>query len=467
MLKATITRVNKWAATVAPQKFFLAVGAPVALVLCFLTPPFMVPDEPAHFFRAYQIAQGGFLPERITQGVGGILPRSLNDTSTVLVGDLPGQFNNKMDVSVAFDELNRPLRPQETMHLHFENTALYSPLVYAPSAVGIAIGKLFEPSPLLLFYLGRLFTVAAWIGLAYLAIRLVPVAKWAFTVIALAPMALFQSASVSADALTLAAGFVVVAWFLRLMHADSTMSKRDMAVTIGLVALLGFIKQPYALLGGLFLLVPAARFTAKKIRWQFVAAVGAVLGATTLLWASISRSFFTQSPFMVDRVLQPNEQIAHILGHPLAFAKAVIFTHFTGMSDSAIQQMLGVFGWLDTALPLWAMLLYLAVLVSAVGLAHSERIRLPVFHRLVFLGIAAAVVLAIDVLLYLYWNPLGSTIIGGIQGRYYLPLLPLLAYACVGLYGVTFKHVKPQLIIMPGVVVVLLAMLALLVQRFY
>lgn len=466
MLKANITKVSKWLAKLSPERFFLLVAGPLALALVVITPPFMVPDEPAHFFRAYQIAEGGFLPQRINEGVGGYLPKSLNDTSNAVIGDLPGRTNIKSDVNATRGELNRPLRPQERMEIHFENTALYSPLMYTPSALGIAVAKIFEPSPLVLFYIGRLFTALAWVGLAYLAIRLIPVAKWAFTVIAMAPMAIFQAASVSADALTLAISFVTIAWFMRLLQQPTPLALRDMSVTVGLLLTLGFVKQPYALIGGLFLLLPAKQFINKKMRWQFLAAAGGALFAATLLWASTSRSFFAQSPFMIDRVLQPTEQLMHILLEPLSFIKAILFTHFTGLGDGAIWQMIGVVGWLDTALPLWSVLLYLALLVIAAGQVYKERVA-PGFYRLAFLGVAAMVVLAIDVLLYLYWNPFKSTIIGGIQGRYYLPILPLIVLACTGLYRVTFKKLKPELIIMGGLTITSLVLLAALLQRFY
>jgi Predicted membrane protein (DUF2142) len=41
-----------------PDRLVLALGLAGGLLLVFVTPPFQVPDEPAHFFRAYQVATG-------------------------------------------------------------------------------------------------------------------------------------------------------------------------------------------------------------------------------------------------------------------------------------------------------------------------------------------------------------------------------------------------------------------------
>ena len=43
-----------------------------------LIPPFQSPDEPNHFFRAWQISEGHFFPEKTAdRRLGGVLPESV------------------------------------------------------------------------------------------------------------------------------------------------------------------------------------------------------------------------------------------------------------------------------------------------------------------------------------------------------------------------------------------------------
>ncbi len=466
MPKVNITKLSKWAAGLDPARFFLAVALPLGILLCVLTPPFMVADEQAHFFRAYQISEGGFMPQRIDNGVGGHLPKSLVDSSIVLIGKLPGEPGEKASKTLIAAEFSRPHNAADRTDIHFENTALYSPLAYAPTSLGIGIARVFDASPVAMLYVGRLFTVLAWIGLTFLAIRLIPIVRWAFMVIAVAPMALFQAASVSADGLTVGLCFLTVAWFVRLCMQQRAVTKKQWAVTLGVVLAIGCMKQPYALLGLLYLALPAKQFAGQVVRLQWLVSVVAALVATAGSWYLVSKSFFMQSPFLLDRVLQPDQQLGFMLEHPLRFIKAVVLTHVTSSGDGNINELVGVFGWLDAPLPLWAVLIYLAVVVIAVGLANKERLLLR-FQRWVLVGLAAAAFLAIDVLLYLYWNALGSGLIMGIQGRYYLMLMPLLIVAIAGVYTVSFKKISSQFVIICGLATVWLVMVLTIVNRFY
>ena len=92
----------------------------------------------------------------------------------------------------------------------FSNTAIHPPLAYLPQALGIFLAGHFTSSILVLFYVGRTFNFLAATALIFCAIRSAPVGKWIFTVLALTPMVLFLTSSLSSDALTNAFSFLVV-----------------------------------------------------------------------------------------------------------------------------------------------------------------------------------------------------------------------------------------------------------------
>jgi uncharacterized membrane protein len=208
------------------------------------------------------------------QGVGGFLPWNLLVSAIALVGNLPGNTERKVDTSLLREQFSQPVDHEERGNIHFENTALYSPLVYIPAAIGIWIADhIFSAAPVVLLYAGRVCTLAAWIGLVYMAVRLLPVGKWLLAVLGLAPMALFQGASVSADALSAGLAFLSVAWFVRLVLQQQTVTHKQWIATGLLVLALGFIKQPYALFGVLFLTLPSTAFASLKHRLQFVLSV--------------------------------------------------------------------------------------------------------------------------------------------------------------------------------------------------
>jgi len=60
-----------------PEAAFLIIGALAGVLFILVTPPFGGADEPAHWYRAYQVSEGTFRAERDGDRVGGLLPTSL------------------------------------------------------------------------------------------------------------------------------------------------------------------------------------------------------------------------------------------------------------------------------------------------------------------------------------------------------------------------------------------------------
>ena len=64
MIMARTLQMNKKADWIRPEIIFLVTAVLVGMACLILTPPFQVADEPSHFFRIVQIAQGGIIGER-------------------------------------------------------------------------------------------------------------------------------------------------------------------------------------------------------------------------------------------------------------------------------------------------------------------------------------------------------------------------------------------------------------------
>jgi hypothetical protein len=94
-------------------RLFLLIGGFFGLVMLVLTPPFQVPDEHDHFFRAVMIASGQFVarsypfpeelkkkvPQKYLQGKGGVVPVSIPYTTRKVNHRLPFHAENKQKLS--------------------------------------------------------------------------------------------------------------------------------------------------------------------------------------------------------------------------------------------------------------------------------------------------------------------------------------------------------------------------------
>jgi uncharacterized membrane protein len=113
---------------------------------------------------------------------------------------------------------------------------------------------------------------------------------------------------------------------------------------------------------------------------------------------------------------------------------------------------------------------YYSYLFALLGLAIFEGIpghRLNALRRALMLAVAAGIVFVLHVLLYITWTPPESRVIMGIQGRYFIPVAPLLFVMVSGLvYNLKIRrlaHVAAA-IYLP---VVLALVLRAVVIRYY
>jgi uncharacterized membrane protein len=320
---------------------------------------------------------------------------------------------------------NIPLRPQETQFTFFGNTALYSAVPYLPQAFGIALSNLLNLPPLYAMYAGRLCNLLAWLGLVYLAIRIAPAFKWVLALLALTPMSIHLAGSLSADPVTYGLAYLLLATVLHhaLRAEPTTMpTGRSIAYVATLAVLVTLCKSAYVVLAALVAMIPPSRFGSS---WRYLGSVAAVLAVAAVVlawWTAMVNHLFI--PRYSPEPAPPVSQLAYIMGHPLIFLNAIADTLLLNYQDYW-RMFIGRLGWLDTPLPHWLTASYSIVLVGAALLDHRPGLELVVWQKAGLAVVASSTVLLMYTALYLQWNTVGSPIIEGVQGRYLIPVAPL------------------------------------------
>ncbi len=388
---------------------------------CFLTPPFQVPDEAAHFYRAFEVSEGRLVPTERDGESGDFLPRSLPALAARLQRDLP--FHAERKVSPAWIRSAREdrLEPERRRFVGFLTSA-YSFVPYLPSAAGIGLARLFSDSVLVLFYAGRLSNVVVSALLFFGAIRRTPLSRPVFFLLSLAPMAVFEMASLSADAFTNGFSFFFIAVVLGSAFGEARRpGAADRAKLLTLSAAAGLTKSGW-LLPALFFLVPAARFGSARRRGGFVGLMLGASAATMLAWSAAIWKIYPR--FHPGGTLDPGRQLSGVLAHPLIFA-GVTLSYYVRQAPVLANQYIGKLGWVDTRLPpvfVVAFFLLLLLVAATCGCRDPEMKR---GQRLTLLLVLCACVAWITALLYVLFTPVGAAFIESTQGRYFIPLGPL------------------------------------------
>ena len=393
----------------------MAIAAGTCLALW--TPPHDAPDEPRHLQRVWLLSQGSLGLPGPGPGEGGAVPESLYALHPRYER---GTVSCRHDPQEILTALRTPLAPERRRD-HIRTPILYGPAGYLFPALVVAPARGLGASAGGLFYLARLANLAAWVALCSVAIAIAPARRWALVAVSLLPMSLFEASTISADAATNGLALVLLAWTVRLSSSGAgPVAERERYGYVALVALLGLAKPGYSLLALLALGVPAARLGGARRRWGFVSLALLAGVVVPLGWGWASQ---LAGPFPFPRA-DPPGQLEGIFREPGRFVSAVGLTLVDRAADFA-RSAVGVMGRLDVRLPPFAYAAYGVLLVVASVAEDREAPRLPASTRAVLAGVGLLGVLAIPALLYVSATPLGAGRVIGIQGRYFLPFLPL------------------------------------------
>ena len=104
---------------------------------------------------------------------------------------------------------------QAAIFAPFAGTEGYHPVAYIPYIAAAAIGRLLGLDFPDLLLLMRLFGLAAFTAAAAYAVAVTPVLKWAFVLIAMLPVSLYNRSVLSADGAALCSAMVITALCLK------------------------------------------------------------------------------------------------------------------------------------------------------------------------------------------------------------------------------------------------------------
>jgi uncharacterized membrane protein len=401
-----------------PERLFLIFAFIFGTSLVILIPPFQSPDEFNHFFRAWQVSEGNFSPEKTNnQRLGGNLPISLDSLKNNFLL-LKNNYAATTSKSKILTAAQIPLKSTERKFIDFPNTAIYAPTAYVPQSIGIWIGRFCECSPLLIFYLSRWMNLLFSIAIIYQAIKIMPFHQWTLVFCALLPSSLVIAASLNADVVSNALCFWLIAHFLGDNKNTVLGFLTTMLITVNKLVFAPFI-----------LLQKAKMWTTRNYQHYFYALLTFSV-VLILFWSNNSKTMFI--PFdnynpayrellTLNEGVNPAQQIDFIGNHPLEFSK-IVLKSFAQSLPSTATHLVGKFGWEKNYLPTWDILL---LWMGLVVLAFSQKNPLNPQNKRWILGCILSCLFLFSITMYALWCPVGSPILLNLQGRYFLPLLPL------------------------------------------
>ncbi len=400
---------------------FLVFALVSAVFVALVTPPFMGPDEPNHTYRAYLLTLGRPVAGRVVvpDGVRGGGPADRGALAAAAVFE-PLKFKPAAKATPAhYAQARRFAWTGSKAPANFQNTAIYGPALYAPQALGLALGRALGLPVIDSLVLARLACAAACALIGFLALRIAGRARIALFAILLLPMSTFLYGTLTQDGLVIVLTALGCAVISRAVAANRSLDARELWAASACFALVAMGKPPCALFGFALL---AVRYDGPGPRWA--------AAWFPLITASLWGAWMSWSVWVTDGA--EARQAVWLLQHPFAIAP-IAWRTLAAHGRELAEQFVGVLGWLDTPLPRAFYLLAVLMLATAAALSFGPR------RPRAWRGLApAAVLVALAAAgatffgLYLQWTPLAGTTVEGVQGRYLIPVALVAALALEG-----------------------------------
>src|SRR6266496_4105802 len=416
-----------------PAFVFILLSFVFGSAISVVVPPLRGPDEIAHFLRIYSYASGGLLLVTEVDGRKGIFIERELSAKLSFFKNAGERFGQNREQGLRYGEIMKeyPHRSgtldgdeQATKFMPFAGTEGYNPVAYAPYVLAAAIGNLlgldFPNMLLLMRFLGQI----AFTAVAAYAIRLTPTLKWAFVLIAMLPVAVYNRSVLSADGAALTYGLVITALCFSAVQRYGRVWERSLWMTLCALS-----KQPQIVFVVLELV--EWRMTGLRRRWSSLALIVVPSFILSPLWvlavsANIAVWRLAEAETYPREYSDPLWKLAYMWEHPLHFPLAA-WTALTVWGGPLWPELIGILGWQDVLLPGWAYCVLTVLLLVAplqkLNLDGTERARVAVITGLGVLAYIATVYL----IFFLTYTPITIDHVRGVQGRYFVIAMPMAA----------------------------------------
>lgn len=396
------------------ENMFLLIALVTYVFFFVAMPTFKNHDEYYHWLRAYEISQGNLVTPIENKVQGSKMPDGISEIATSNWIDI--RYSTMKETSSI--RLNR----ENPGVLNSETAAVYSCVQYFPQSAGIFVGRLFTDRALYLTYFGRFFNMIISIVILYIAIKITPFGKRILLVAAMLPIAIEGFTSLSPDALTISISFLFIAYILKISFSNDIekITTKHKVIILAMSVVIALCKIVYIPLVGLTLLIPKEKFNNKR-KMITIIVIGIIAVAVNLCWL-----YFSSRYLATFREGDSKIQVMLALKNPIQYVQNMMHTVNIN-SNSYLMSLYGSeLGWGELVkvhyiVPFTMILLHIVAVITDDDIKGKFK-----KSQLFWLGsIFLTIVVLIFTSLYVQWTMIGKESIAGVQGRYFLPILPL------------------------------------------
>lgn len=415
------------------KKIVIGIIFIIGLITTFLIPPFAKPDEPVHFAKTLEVASGKIFCKNNQSFY-------LNDKYKEIY-NLSSKYGLAGNNIYTFPIFEYKRNIFHTNNKYVESKTAYchlNSLPYLILAFGIKTAELLQLNSIYSFFLGRFLNfIFIFIILSIISIKsghffwflLLPISF---------PVTLQQLGAYSYDGITILFFYLYFFFFTKNIKLKSAFKS-----IISILFLIAAIFSKNLFYFPLILLIFLEFYHFLKVKNKklqiFLTSIFLIIFAFALSIiikkVIIPTLYINKNDFVFKSIIDPKLQLKLITSYPNYFID-VFFNNLYEKQHFLITSLIGNMEWLNFTLSSIVIFIYFAMILKIISakINYSIDLKKVIF---IFFTINSFIIL-IFLYLYLTWTTIGSNQIEGFQGRYLIPIMPLIIF-CLNYFYNKYK----------------------------
>lgn len=454
------------------ENIFLIICLIVGFIFIVINPPFQVSDENSHFYKMYSISEGSFNFKRQTTPNGKTYAASVLPLSVIFVAKDANSFIGNYDKKYSPDYLKslskiKLEKTQKAAYVYYIPS--YGILSYMPGIAVLEIMKVFNVPPLWMMYVLRFVSLLTYTIICYFAIKIVPVKKWLFMMCALLPIAVYSASGISTDGLVTSLCFLYIAYIFNLAFNENikAISKKDFIISILIILYITVCKFPYGFLALLLFVVPKEKFPKNVSRCKTFLITTIILTIYVILnylyYSSLTKGLSSPN----NNLVPAKEAVIFAVSNPLKVLATILIT----IKEAILEWYMGtiaLFGWSDTIIPIYGYII-MPIIIFLSSFFNDKNETLTEIcllkNKMLYFTITFLFTLMTFTVCYLLFSYADYKLIHNIQGRYLVPIIPLVYLLFSSKIKINYRPLK--ILSLSFYVYIILICCINIVKRFY
>lgn len=400
------------------EKLFLAFGLFLIPFYLLIFTPYTEPDSTGHMASVY------YYTDKVLEG------KQLDEDGKLLVTqDEARRGGLSVDMGLAnLNTVKENLFSRDKNEEEYEYTGrnpLSSPFIaHLPQIAGAIAGKILNLGTVPVLMLVKIFAGLFYLICCYYAIKFIPFGKLTMFVCALLPLSIEMNTSSSYDNVAISLALLIIGYELYLVYKKEKVVWKDIILLSVLNMWLAPVKVVYFLVSGLCILIPANKLKKKNQKYM----VFAVVMLAGMIAVMVTRLGFVSVIASGGSAGGTTFTLQLILSDPVNSFCILMRTILERTPEFLRHVFGGIYSWFNISVSLTFVFGFMAIAFLSVLVHEDEEVYLDKKAKICMVVIAFIITGCTVMGLWLSWTPKEAVMIEGIQGRYFLPYLPLILF---------------------------------------